>query len=56
MGGTYGEIDVLFERGVSAREFQSTKLDIFRPNRLVVTPSDGIEETMERQVLHEGKF
>lgn len=33
-GRTYGEMDILFERGVSARKFKSTNLDIFRGDHL----------------------
>ncbi|CZR67483.1 probable transporter (major facilitator superfamily) [Phialocephala subalpina] len=33
-GRTYGEMDVLFERGIPAREFRDTKLDIFRGDHL----------------------
>jgi SP family general alpha glucoside:H+ symporter-like MFS transporter len=33
-GRTYGEMDVLFECGISARKFRDTKLDIFRSDRL----------------------
>lgn len=33
-GRTYGEMDVLFERGVSARKFRDTNLDIFRGDHL----------------------
>jgi SP family general alpha glucoside:H+ symporter-like MFS transporter len=31
-GRTYGELDVLFERGVSARKFKSAEVDIFLPH------------------------
>ena len=34
-GRTYGEMDVLFARGISARKFKETKLDIFRGDHLV---------------------
>ena len=33
-GRTYGEMDILFERCVSARKFKSTNLDIFRGDHL----------------------
>ncbi|KAF8850446.1 sugar transporter-like protein [Acephala macrosclerotiorum] len=33
-GRTYGEMDVLFERGIPARKFRETKLDIFRGDHL----------------------
>ena len=33
-GRTYGEMGVLFERGISARKFKDTKLDIFRGDHL----------------------
>lgn len=38
-GRTYAEMDVLFERGVSARKFKSTKLNIFRGDH--VAPIEG---------------
>jgi SP family general alpha glucoside:H+ symporter-like MFS transporter len=42
---TYGEMDVLFERGVSARKFRETKLDIFRGDHLApVTEVDSSDE------------
>lgn len=28
-GRTYGELDVLFEKGISARKFGSTEVDVF---------------------------
>lgn len=30
-GRTYGELEGLFERGISARKFKSTEVDIFQP-------------------------
>lgn len=44
-GRTYGEMDVLFERGVSARKFASTKLDIFRGDH--VMPMEGKDSYSE---------
>jgi MFS transporter, SP family, general alpha glucoside:H+ symporter len=38
-GRTYGEMDILFERGVPARKFQSTRLDIICSNQMTVIPS-----------------
>lgn len=44
-GRTYGEMDVLFERGISARKFKETKLDIFRGDHLApVEEKDGGSE------------
>jgi MFS transporter, SP family, general alpha glucoside:H+ symporter len=40
-GRTYGEMDVLFERGVSARKFRDTKLDIFSGDNVVSVEGDG---------------
>jgi MFS transporter, SP family, general alpha glucoside:H+ symporter len=36
-GRTYGEMDVLFEHGVSARKFKDTKLDIFSTDPFVLS-------------------
>jgi SP family general alpha glucoside:H+ symporter-like MFS transporter len=47
-GRTYGEMDVLFERGVSARKFASTKLDIFRSDHL--TPVEEVDSNSEKGV------
>jgi MFS transporter, SP family, general alpha glucoside:H+ symporter len=33
-GRTYGELDVLFERGVPARKFKSTVVDPFMPSHV----------------------
>ncbi|KAH6673021.1 general alpha-glucoside permease [Halenospora varia] len=45
-GRTYGEMDVLFERGVSARKFKSTKLDIFRGDHILpVADGNGDSES-----------
>ncbi|PMD15660.1 sugar transporter [Hyaloscypha hepaticicola] len=44
-GRTYAEMDVLFERGVPARKFRDTKLDIFRGDHLApVTEVDSSSE------------
>lgn len=44
-GRTYGEMDVLFERGISAREFKDTKLNIFRGDHVKpVEEKDAISE------------
>ncbi|KAN0090028.1 putative MFS maltose permease [Hyaloscypha variabilis] len=40
-GRTYGEMDVLFERGVSARKFRDTRLDIFRGDHLAPVAEEG---------------
>ncbi|TVY87189.1 Maltose permease [Lachnellula willkommii] len=48
-GRTYGEMDVLFERGVSARKFRDTKLDIFRSDHVVpVEGGEGKEKKTEK--------
>jgi SP family general alpha glucoside:H+ symporter-like MFS transporter len=45
-GRTYGEMDVLFERGIGARKFAGTKLDIFRGDHLApVEEVDSASET-----------
>jgi len=43
-GRTYGEMDVLFERGISARRFRDTKLDIFRGDHVVPVAGDSESE------------
>jgi SP family general alpha glucoside:H+ symporter-like MFS transporter len=44
-GRTYAEMDVLFERRVSARHFQSTRVDIFRGDHLApLTEVDSADE------------
>lgn len=45
-GRTYAEMDVLFERGVSARNFRDTKLDIFRGDH--VAPVGGEDSGSEK--------
>ena len=45
-GRTYGEMDVLFERGVSARKFRDTKLDIFRGDHLA--PVEEVDSASEK--------
>jgi SP family general alpha glucoside:H+ symporter-like MFS transporter len=46
-GRTFAEIDVLFEKGVSARNFASTKVDVFHESidEKVMNQYDGILET-----------
>lgn len=45
MGRTYAEMDILFERKVSARQFKETKLDIFRGQTMaIVQGGDGGSE------------
>jgi len=45
-GRTYAEMDVLFERGVSARKFRDTKLDIFSSDHLsTVSAGDSSSES-----------
>ena len=48
-GRTYGEMDVLFERGISARKFASTKLDIFRGDHAIPVEKDGGSEVFVEQ-------
>lgn len=43
-GRTYAEMDVLFERGVSARKFSQTKADIFGGDHAVPVKEDGESE------------
>jgi SP family general alpha glucoside:H+ symporter-like MFS transporter len=40
-GRTYAEMNVLFERGVSARKFRDTKLDIFSSDHLAPVSNGG---------------
>jgi SP family general alpha glucoside:H+ symporter-like MFS transporter len=42
-GRTYGEPDVLFERGVSARKFSSTAVDAFEAHNEKMASSDSGE-------------
>lgn len=39
-GRTYGELDVLFERKVPARNFKSTEVDIFRSDNLALVETE----------------
>lgn len=39
-GRTYGELDILFERRVSARKFKTTKVDVFRGDTLEVVAEE----------------
>ena len=44
-----GELDVLFERGVPARQFKKTEVDAFRSDTLVLIPdNDGSDEHIDR--------
>jgi SP family general alpha glucoside:H+ symporter-like MFS transporter len=43
-GRTYGEMDILFERKVSARKFKTTYLDIFRSDHLGIVEKNGSDE------------
>lgn len=53
-GRTFAELDVLFERGISARKFASTEVDVFhetveenvmnRYEELADTPSDKVHD------------
>ena len=42
-GRTYGELDVLFERGISARKFKSTHVDIFQSQNEKETALEEVE-------------
>ncbi|KAK2811618.1 hypothetical protein FQN50_001960 [Emmonsiellopsis sp. PD_5] len=44
-GRTYGELDILFANGVSAREFSKTKVDIFAASQQVEAEEDKETET-----------
>ncbi|RDL41367.1 putative transporter (Major facilitator superfamily) [Venustampulla echinocandica] len=45
-GRTYAEMDVLFERGIAARDFRTTELDIFSGDHTTDSESDkGIEKS-----------
>jgi len=46
-GRTYGEMDVLFERGIPARKFRDTKLDIFRGDHLA--PLAEVDSVSEKE-------
>lgn len=45
-GRTFAELDLLFERGVSARKFAKTKVDVFEEN----VEGSGVVEQYERKV------
>jgi len=47
-GRTYGEMDVLFEQGISARKFKSTKLDIFRGDHTIPGRDVGSDIEVEK--------
>lgn len=53
-GRTYGELDILFERGVSARKFSGTEVDQFSANHLEVLNEDE-EESLEKGDLNNPK-
>lgn len=55
-GKTYGELDVLFERGVGARRFGEVDVDQFEANHLVVVKEEGEEEEMVEVGLDENKL
>jgi SP family general alpha glucoside:H+ symporter-like MFS transporter len=46
-GRTYGELDILFERKVSARRFKHTNADPFRGDNVIVVESDEDKEILE---------
>lgn len=54
-GRTYGELDVLFEQGVSARKFKETVVDVtgttggFVAEKVRVSEDDGIEHRVEER-------
>lgn len=50
-GRTYGEMDVLFERGISARKFKSTQVDIFRGDHLAPIDSASDNGATEKQQI-----
>jgi len=54
-GRTYGELDILFEREVSARKFAGTVVDQFSANHLEVV-EDGEEGKEYLETLKEEKF
>ncbi|KAF4618416.1 hypothetical protein G7Y89_g14886 [Cudoniella acicularis] len=55
-GRTYGEMDVLFERGISARKFKTIKLDIFRGDHVVpVADGKGDDESEKDGAIVEEK-
>jgi len=45
-GLTYAELDILFENKVSARKFQSVKVDPYRSDNLVIIPDNDAEYSM----------
>lgn len=49
-GRTYGELDVLFETGVSARKFKSTKVDPFHGSGVAVEKAEVVEEHQEHKI------
>lgn len=51
-GRTYGELDVLFEHGVSARKFASTKVDQFAGEHTEIVEVDSVhEDTKSKEAL-----
>ncbi|TVY82806.1 Maltose permease MAL31 [Lachnellula suecica] len=52
-GRTYGEMDVLFERRISARKFKETKLDIFRGDHVVPAGDSESEKDKENVTMVE---
>jgi len=45
-GLTYAELDILFENKVSARKFQTVKVDPYRSDNLVIVPDNDVEFSM----------
>ena len=43
-GRTYAELDVLFERGISARKFKGTRVDAFRGKSVTAVPVDIVDQ------------
>jgi len=50
-GRTYGELDVLFEREVSARKFKSTIVDLFLSTHIRRVSIAAIEEKGEKTTV-----
>lgn len=56
-GRTYAELDLLFERGVSARKFASTKVDVFEGHDGVQdVAAEGVVKDYERKLSNAGDF
>lgn len=47
-GRTYGELDILFERGINARKFKTTDVDIFRGDHLGLVEEDSSSDKGEK--------